>query len=154
MSEAEIERLRRRQAELEAELAPLRVGTGTSEDAHGRRHRSIFESTVDFAIVATDRSGRVTDWNTGAEHIFGWSAEEMRGELADRLFTPEDRGRDRPVSRCGVPWRPGAPTTSVRGQLGGKVSLAWVASGLVCEIKVPLKPGWEPPGTASASVAK
>ena len=59
--------------------------------ADARRHRAIFESAVDFAIIATDRDGRVTDWNSGAERILGWQADEMRGELVDRFFTPEDR---------------------------------------------------------------
>ncbi len=39
-----------------------------------RRHRAIIESAVDFAIIATDCTGRVTEWNTGAERILGWSA--------------------------------------------------------------------------------
>ncbi len=65
--------------------------------AEGRlsRYAAIFESAVDFAIVATDRDGVITDWNTGAETIFGWSAEEMIGEAADRFFTPEDRAQGR-----------------------------------------------------------
>ncbi len=67
---------------------------GTTADA--RRHRAIIESAVDFAIIATDHDGRITDWNTGAERILGWSAAEMHGELADCFFTPEDRAEDRP----------------------------------------------------------
>ena len=59
------------------------------------RHRQILESAVDFAIIATDRQGRVTDWNAGAEHVFGWPAPEMIGQPADRFFTPEDRAIDR-----------------------------------------------------------
>ncbi len=61
-----------------------------------RRHRAIFESAVDFAIIATDRDGRVTDWNPGAEHILGWSAAEMMGQRVDCCFTPEDREGDLP----------------------------------------------------------
>ncbi|MBL6458891.1 hypothetical protein JMJ55_26540 [Belnapia sp. T6] len=37
---------------------------------------------------------------------------------------------------------------TVRGQLGGEISLAWAASGLVCEMEVPLKPGRELTGIA------
>ena len=44
---------------------------------------------------ATDRNGRITDWNKGAERIFGWSAEEMRNEPVERFFTAEDRSDDR-----------------------------------------------------------
>ncbi|MCW6512701.1 PAS domain S-box protein, partial [Lichenifustis flavocetrariae] len=59
------------------------------------RQRQILESAVDFAIIATDRAGLVTDWNTGAERIFGWTSAEMRGKPTDRFFTPEDRAADR-----------------------------------------------------------
>ncbi len=71
-------------------------GGGTAEIDHLRRFRLIFESAVDFAIIATDRSGLVTDWNSGAERILGWSADEMRGQPLDRFFTPEDRDAGRP----------------------------------------------------------
>ena len=58
-------------------------------DAHAdtaRRRLAIFESAVDFAIVATDLNGIVTDWNPGAEAIFGWTAAEMTGQTAERFF--------------------------------------------------------------------
>ncbi len=61
--------------------------------ADARRHRAIFESAIDFAIVATDTKGVITDWNTGAMLIFGWTADEMVGHSAQRFFTPEDRAR-------------------------------------------------------------
>lgn len=55
------------------------------------RQRAIFESAIDFAMVVTDPAGIVTDWNPGAERVTGWTAEEMRGQDAERFFTPEDR---------------------------------------------------------------
>jgi len=54
------------------------------------RYRAVFESAVDFAIIVTDLEGRVTDWNSGAVSILGWSAEDMQGVPIDRIFTPED----------------------------------------------------------------
>ncbi len=91
----------------EAEAACLRggpaepEGTARPRDASARsgdenRHRAIFDSAVDFAIIATSVDGLVTDWNAGAERLLGWSAEEMRGQPPDRFFTPEDRQADRP----------------------------------------------------------
>ncbi len=59
--------------------------------AGARRQRAIFDSAMDFAIIATSRVGRVTDWNTGAERILGWTAADMHGETVERIFTPEDR---------------------------------------------------------------
>jgi PAS domain S-box-containing protein len=60
-----------------------------------QRQQAIFDSAVDFAIIATSRDGRITDWNIGAEGILGWTADEMRGETFQRIFTPEDRASDR-----------------------------------------------------------
>lgn len=58
-------------------------------------YRRTFESVTEFGIVVTDRSGTITEWNTGAEEIFGWTAEEMRGADTSRFFTPEDRASNR-----------------------------------------------------------
>ncbi|WP_428390454.1 PAS domain S-box protein [Lichenicoccus sp.] len=60
-----------------------------------RRHRQILDGAIDYAIVALDLDGRVTRWNEGARRVLGWSEAEMLGESIDRLFTPEDRARDR-----------------------------------------------------------
>ncbi|AWN51075.1 PAS domain S-box protein [Methylobacterium sp. 17Sr1-1] len=62
-----------------------------------RRKRSVFDSVLDFAIVVTDRDGIVTDWNSGAAHVMGWTAEEMCGQDASRFFTPEDNANGRPA---------------------------------------------------------
>lgn len=58
------------------------------------RHRAVFESAVDFAIIVTDSRGIVTDWNSGAQRILGWSAQEMLASDAGRIFTPEDKARN------------------------------------------------------------
>ncbi len=60
------------------------------------RFRAIFESAVDFAVIATDLAARITDWNHGAELVFGWRADEMLGNKVDRIFTPEDCAQGRP----------------------------------------------------------
>ena len=52
---------------------------------------SIYKSAVDFAIITFDKRGNVTTWNTGAEHITQFKADEMIGDVADAMFTPEDR---------------------------------------------------------------
>ncbi|GJE52741.1 hypothetical protein GOFOIKOB_5815 [Methylobacterium tardum] len=95
MSEPKIERLRRRERELEAEVARLRGG-GTSPQAG--HYEAVFDSAVDFAIITSDRDGRVTSWNPGAERILGWSAAEMLGLPTGTFFTPEDRAVGQPAS--------------------------------------------------------
>ncbi|MGW5959465.1 PAS domain S-box protein [Methylorubrum thiocyanatum] len=99
MSVLEIERLRRRERELEAEVALLR---GSETSSMARHYEAIFRSAVEFAIVTTDREGRITAWNPGAERILGWSAGEMLGRAAATFFTPEDVAADCPAAemRC------------------------------------------------------
>ena len=79
------------------EPATAHLHTAFPETADALRHRLILDSAIDVAIIATDCEGRVTDWNHGAEHVFGWSAQEMLGEPADRLFTAQDQTDHRPA---------------------------------------------------------
>ena len=83
---------------VEAEKGEMVPQSGTTDPSAScaLRYQAIFESAVDFALIASDRDGRVTDWNPGAERILGWTAEEMQGELAARFFTPEDQAEGRP----------------------------------------------------------
>ena len=60
------------------------------------RNRQIFDSAIDYAIVATDLQGHITTWNEGATQIMGWTEPEMLGEPIDRFFTPEDQAAGRP----------------------------------------------------------
>lgn len=59
------------------------------------RYRQTFESVTEFAIVVSDPDGVVTDWNTGAERMFGWTAAEMTGRSADAVLTRRDRADER-----------------------------------------------------------
>lgn len=69
---------------------PIFLSLATLE-AENTRLRAILESAIDFAVVATDPDGIITDWNSGAVKVMGWTADEMRGQDAERFFTPEDR---------------------------------------------------------------
>jgi PAS domain S-box-containing protein len=57
-----------------------------------RRLAAIVAST-DAAIVGEDLNGLITDWNFGAEHIYGYSAREMIGTSFLRLI-PADRQKE------------------------------------------------------------
>ena len=67
----------------------------TEAAGNSTRYQAIFESAVDFAIIGLGTDGLITDWNSGAERTFGWTAEEISGQPADRFFTPEDQAADR-----------------------------------------------------------
>jgi PAS domain S-box-containing protein len=56
------------------------------------RLASIVESSED-AIIGKDDKGIVTSWNSGAEKIFGYTAQEMIGQPILRLL-PEDRRQE------------------------------------------------------------
>ncbi|MGH8125438.1 MAG: ATP-binding protein [Rhodanobacteraceae bacterium] len=58
--------------------------------------RHAMEGTIEHAIMMLDTQGKVTVWNSGAEKLFGWSAQEMIGNDIHRIFTPEDRETGRP----------------------------------------------------------
>jgi PAS domain S-box-containing protein len=53
------------------------------------RLASIIDSSED-AILSKDLNGIITTWNRGAEHIYGYAAEEIVGKHISRL-TPPDR---------------------------------------------------------------
>ena len=56
-----------------------------------RRFRLLVEGVTDYAIFMLDSDGRVTNWNTGAQRIKGYSPDEIVGEHFSRFYTPEDR---------------------------------------------------------------
>ena len=53
--------------------------------------RLMVESVVDYAIVMLDPDGLVVSWNSGAERIKGYSAEEIIGQHCSRFYSPEDQ---------------------------------------------------------------
>ncbi len=70
-----------------------RAGAEAAKRESATRHRQILDSAIDYAIIATDRTGRITEWNEGARRILGWDEAEMLDQTAERLFTPEDRAK-------------------------------------------------------------
>src|SRR5438270_7382975 len=58
--------------------------------------RLMVESVTDCAIVMLDSEGRVVSWNTGAERIKGYRAEEIVGQHFSRFYPPQDIERGAP----------------------------------------------------------
>jgi PAS domain S-box-containing protein len=56
--------------------------------------RHVLESTDD-AIVTKARDGTITSWNSGAERLYGYSAEEAIGRPNGMLVPPERAGEER-----------------------------------------------------------
>lgn len=54
------------------------------------RFRLLVEGIKDYAVIMLDRAGRVQTWNSGAELLFGYRAEEIIGQPLRRFLPPED----------------------------------------------------------------
>lgn len=75
---------------------------GTATDIHDRiqaedalrrseeRLRAIIDGAEEFAIILMDPNLDITEWNLGAENIFGWSRDEAIGQNGRIIFTQED----------------------------------------------------------------
>ena len=87
----------------------------------------------EHAILFIAPDGRVSWWSAGAEHVFGYRAEEIVGELADRLFTPEDVARGIPRQEQEIALR-GDAAEDDRWQQRADGSRFW-ASGLVMALR-------------------
>jgi PAS domain S-box-containing protein len=82
-----------------------REAANRSLDLGERQFRILVESVTDYAIYMLDANGHVTSWNTGAQRIKGYSADEILGQHFSRFYTESDR-------RNGVPQQ--ALETAVR----------------------------------------
>jgi PAS domain S-box-containing protein len=56
----------------------------------------LLDSVIDYAIYMIDLDGRVASWNSGANRLKGYTAEEIIGQPITRFFTAEDQARDFP----------------------------------------------------------
>jgi two-component system CheB/CheR fusion protein len=67
------------------------------ERASEERLRLVIDSAIDYAIFTMDDEGRIDSWNSGAERIFGFRADEIIGQESAVIFTPEDRAAGVPL---------------------------------------------------------
>ena len=72
------------------------------------RFRQLVQGVVDYAIFNLDTEGVISTWNTGAERIKGYAANEIIGSHFSRFYTAEDR-------EAGVP-REALATAKAKGK--------------------------------------
>lgn len=58
------------------------------------RFRLLVDGAPDHAMFLLDPENQIIYWSTGAERVFGWSANEALGQSGELIFTPEDRARE------------------------------------------------------------
>jgi GAF domain-containing protein len=56
-----------------------------------QRFRLAIEGMADYAIIMLDPNGCVSSWNVGAQHIIGYTADEIVGQHFSRFYTTEDQ---------------------------------------------------------------
>ncbi|MHA4810899.1 PAS domain S-box protein [Flavitalea flava] len=92
-------------------------------------YKNILESLEDYGVFTTDNEGIVTSWNKGAEHVLGYTEEEICGLSATIIFTEEDNNNGIPAHEFTEALEKGRGTDE-RYHLRKDGSLFW-ASGLV-----------------------
>jgi PAS domain S-box-containing protein len=77
-----------------------------------QRFRLLVQGVTDYAIYMLSPEGIVTNWNSGAERIKGYTYDEVVGSHFSRFYTPEDL-------EAGVPARaPRRPRAASRPKAG------------------------------------
>lgn len=71
------------------------------------RFRLLIDGVKDYAIYMLDPTGRIVSWNTGAEHIKGYSKHEVIGQHFSLFFTAEDVERGKPARMLEIARREG-----------------------------------------------
>src|SRR6185312_11821594 len=64
--------------------------------ADARRPQLLIDAIVDYAIYMIDVDGTVRSWNSGAERLKGYSAEEIIGKPFSSFYSLEDRAKGLP----------------------------------------------------------
>jgi PAS domain S-box-containing protein len=55
------------------------------------RFRLLVQGVTDYALYMLDPDGCITNWNTGAQRIKGYSEDEIVGQHFSRFYPPEDQ---------------------------------------------------------------
>jgi PAS domain S-box-containing protein len=92
------EALREANRDLEARIHARTLELGRSEE----RFRTIVEVVKDYAIFTLDPGGYITSWNTGAERMKGYQADEAIGQHFSMLYPEDGQRRDEPMNHLRV----------------------------------------------------
>jgi PAS domain S-box-containing protein len=88
--------LLRKNEALEAEIADRKYVEQVLRDSE-ERYRLLVAQVKDYGIFMLDKDGLVLSWNTGAEQIKGYRADEIIGRHFSVFYTPEDINSGKPA---------------------------------------------------------
>jgi PAS domain S-box-containing protein len=92
--------------ELHAANEELEAANEALRKSEERYHKMIAE-VQDYAIILLDREGNIEDWNTGAEYIKGYTADEIIGKNFRIFYTQSDRDQKLPETLINLAARKG-----------------------------------------------
>jgi PAS domain-containing protein len=70
--------------------------------ADARRLQLLIDAIVDYAIYMIDVDGTVLSWNSGAERLKGYSADEIIGKPFSLFYSLEDRAKGLPQTALSI----------------------------------------------------
>jgi PAS domain S-box-containing protein len=73
------------------------VRTHALAQAANQRFQLLVQGVTDYAIYLIDPQGRITNWNSGAVRIKGYSEDEIVGRHFSQFYTPEDQAKEVPI---------------------------------------------------------
>jgi PAS domain S-box-containing protein len=73
----------------------LKLKNEALKKSEERYHKMVLE-VQDYAIILLDKSGKVLDWNKGAEKLKGYSTSEILGKSFRLFYTKEDKDSNLP----------------------------------------------------------
>src|SRR2546427_12292076 len=79
----------------------------TTPRAPSETFRQLVDDVQDVAIFMLDGAGRVSTWNSGAERIKGYRAEEIVGQHFSRFSPPEAVAEGKPARLLALAARDG-----------------------------------------------
>ena len=62
----------------------------------------LIDAITDVGLIVLDPEGHVTSWNSGAERIKGWRADEIVGQPFSVFFRPEDAAAGKPARELAI----------------------------------------------------
>ncbi len=87
--------------ELEAEVEERKQVAEALRESE-ERYRLLVDGAKDHAIFMLDPEGRVVTWNTGAERVKGYAAQDIVGRHFSRFYAPEDVTAGKPQRELAI----------------------------------------------------
>jgi PAS domain S-box-containing protein len=94
------------QATREAATLARAQSTGVADVGSGL-FRLLVETVRDYAIFLLDPGGHILSWNAGAQHLKGYTTDEVLGRHFSMFYPPEDMAWDKPARELELALRDG-----------------------------------------------